>query len=214
MPQRHSILPRLAIVLALAAWVAPAYAQTWNEVGDAGSFIGTAQTTIGSGPLTTLNGTLSTPDDIDVYCITVGPTPRVLGLPVVTLQCVVNQGPTVWVFDASGVGVATNETCSGGGKTITTTLVSPGGPTTLYVAVAHYGVEPSSAGGPIWLPAVAGERTPDGPGAAGFLNGWAGTPVVAPLNPYQIGLGFATSCSDATPAPTTSWGSLKIRYGR
>ncbi|MEO1009020.1 MAG: DVUA0089 family protein [Planctomycetota bacterium] len=43
-----------------------AHAQEWNEIDDAGQDgIGDAQTTDGSGPLTTINGTLAT--DVDLY---------------------------------------------------------------------------------------------------------------------------------------------------
>jgi hypothetical protein len=42
-----------------------AWAQTWNESGDA-----PGQITIGLGPLVTINGTIGNPDfDVDVYCI-------------------------------------------------------------------------------------------------------------------------------------------------
>lgn len=211
---RTALVALFTAAVCSLAFAPHAGAQVWNEIGDAGDLISTAQLTVGAGPLITLNGTLSSPTDVDIYCIQVGPTPRVIGLPIASLQCVAHQGPNIWMFDASGVGAATNETCMAGVKGITTTLVSPPGPTNLYVAVSYYGVAPISPSGPIWLAAVAGERAPDGPGAAGALNGWAGTPVVQPLNPYQITFGFTAFCDAATPAAMPTWGSLKIRYGR
>lgn len=215
MPRHRAACALLPVaVLCSFALVSHARAQVWNEIGDAGDLIATAQITVGANPLTTLTGTLSSPTDVDVYCIQVGPTPRALGLPVASLQCVANQGPNVWIFDANGIGVATNETCMGGVKGITTTLVSPGLPTTLYVAVSYYGVAPTSPSGDIWLPAIGGERAPDGPGAAGALNGWAGVPNVQPINPYQITFGYTGYCDSATPASAPTWGALKVRYGR
>jgi hypothetical protein len=200
----------LALLLLTAAW--PAHAQVWNEVGDAGDLIATAQATVGGGPLVTLNGTLSSPADVDVYCITAGPAPRIPGLPIASLQCVVMQGPNIWMFDANGVGVATNETCSGGMKALTTSTVPAGGQGTFYVAVSYYGLNPVAAAGPIWLPAVGGERTPDGPGAAGALTGWAGMPVVQPINPYQITFGYTSFCSGTVSTAPSTWSLVKAFY--
>lgn len=215
MPRRLAAARALfAAALCLLAFAPRARAQVWNETGDAGDLVSNAQFTIGAGSLTTINGTLSSEADVDVYCVQVGPTPRALGLPVVSLQCVVNQGPNVWIFDANGLGVATNETCQGGTKLVTTTTLSPGAPATVYVAVSYYGLAPTSPGGAIWLPAIGGERAPDGPGAAGALNAWTGTGVIQPNNPYQVVLGYAAYCDAATPAAAPTWGALKIRYGR
>lgn len=199
----------LAVVLVIAS--APgAAAQVWNEVGDAGDLIATAQTTLGSGPLTTILGTLGSAGDVDVYCVQVGSTPRVPGLPVVRLQCVVVAGPQLYVFDATGAGIATNSICQFGFKTVTTDYLS--GPGTYYVAVAYDGVRPHSTGGAMWATGVLPERAPDGPGAASPLATWTGTGVVAPLNPYQLTLDYSGFCAAATPVTKTTWGSLKVRY--
>lgn len=199
-----------AAVLALALAVVPgARAQVWNEVGDAGDLVGSAQGTVGAGALTTLNGNLSSPADVDLYCIQVDIFPRII-VPIVSLQCFAQQGPNVWLFDANGIGIATNATCSGGGKTFGSTTIPGQG--TYYVAVSYSGVDPFSAPGAIWLPAIGGERAPDGPGAAGPLTGWAGIPVVQGPNPYQVTLSYVGYCDSATPAARPSWGSLKIHY--
>lgn len=205
------LVRRLAFAAALLLALAPAaHAQSWNEVGDAGDMIATAQVTVGAGPFTTLNGALGSAGDVDMYCIELGLTPRVLGIPAVQLQCVMVSGPNVWVFDAAGNGVATNQICAGGFKTVTTAMFpSPG---TYYVAVAYDGVRPQSAGGAIWDPSALTERAPDGPGAASPLTGWAGAGNVAPVNPYQLSLGYITYCDAATPAAKPTWGALKLRY--
>lgn len=201
----------LGIALVAIAVLAPAVrAQQWGESGDAGAIVATAQATIGAGPLTSIVGYLETAYDADLFCIHLSAVPPT-GLPIVQLQCVVNMGPNVYLFDAAGNGVFTNETCQAGGKTIVAPNVSlPAG--TYYVAVSYYGWEPASAGGPIWLSGLPGQRAPDGPGAAGTLIGWGGAPVVQPSNPYWINLSFMEFCSLPTPAARPTWGSLKTIY--
>lgn len=198
-----------ALVLALTA-ASGARAQIWTESGDAGDLVATAQSTIGSGVLTTINGALASPTDVDLYCIKM-PTVPPAGLPIVQLQCVVINGPNVWLFDATGKGVATNATCAGANKTIVAPTVSLA-PGTYYVAVSYSGLDPQSAGGAIWLPAILGQRAPDGPGAAGTLTGWAGTPLVQQINPYTITLGFMNYCDAPTATLRGTWGSVKILY--
>ena len=207
-------LPRLlmfvAAVLLASVAASGVRAQTWNESGDAGALVATAQVTVGTGALTTINGDLASPTDVDLFCIRMPSVPPA-GPPLAQLQCAVQLGPNVWLFDAAGQGVATNSTCSGGSKTI----LAPGislAPGTYYVAVSYSGLDPQSAGGAIWAPALPGQRAPDGPGAAGTLTGWAGSPTVQPINPYQIALTFMTYCDAPTPTARPTWGSLKIRY--
>lgn len=205
------LVRRLALAAALVLAVAPAaHAQSWNEVGDAGDMIATAQVTVGAGPLTSIFGALGSAGDVDVYCVQLGMTPRAFGIPAVQLQCVFDSGPNLWVFDANGMGITTNPVCMGGFKTVTTAYFpSPG---TYYVAIAYSGVDPVSAGGAIWAPGVPAERAPDGPGGASPLTGWSGSGLVAPVNPYQLSLSYISYCDAATPAAKPTWGALKLRY--
>lgn len=202
----------------LLVQAAPALAQVWNEAGDAGDLIATAQTTIGSGGLTQINGTLSSPTDVDIYCFQAGPAIRVFGHPILGLQCSVNAGPDLYVFDSNGVGLTTNETCSMGEKLLTTaTLGIPSNPAQFYVAVAYSGMNPVTSVGSIWQTGVPGERMPDGTDPTGVLAGWSGTGNVQPINPYTIVLGAAggvsiTFCDDAVPALEWSWSTLKGLY--
>lgn len=215
MSARYAIHRILAAVLVagLALVADRAAAQTWTEIGDAGDLVSTAQGTVGSGSLTTIAGSLSSPTDVDVYCIKAGPTVRIPGIPVVSLQCVVIQGPNVWVFDPNALGISTNETCQAGVKQLTNNtipaVVSQG---TYYVAVSYYGMNPFSAGGSIWQSAIPGERAPDGPGAAGALMGWSGVPNVQPQNPYQITLAWSSFCEAPVAVEKSTWGSLKVLY--
>lgn len=202
----------LAAVLIALTTATAARAQNWTETGDAGNTVPTAQTTVGTGPLTSIDGNLLSPTDVDLYCIRLTAVPPA-GLPLVQLQCVVMNGPNVWLFDAAGNGVFTNSTCSFGSKTIVAPNVSLA-PGVYFVGVSYTGMDPQSAGGAIWNTSVSGQHAPDGPGAPGPLTGWAGTPIVQPVNPYHINLNFMTYCDASTPSAHPSWGSLKIRYGR
>jgi hypothetical protein len=209
-------LPRLGTILAAAlvvlATATSVRAQVWNEAGDAGDLVGTAQITTGTGPLATINGALASASDVDLYCIKVPGVPPAGGL-LVGLQCAAIQGPNVWLFDANGIGVFATSTCAFGYKAILapSSSLAPG---TYYVAVAYGGVDPYSSGGPIWVPGFVPQRAPDGPGAASPLASWAGTGSVQPINPYVITLQYVDYCSAATPTVVQTWGSLKIRYGR
>ncbi len=190
--------------------VSGARAQAWNETGDAGDLVPSAQSTVGTGALTQINGALASPTDVDLYCIRMPAVPPA-GSPLIQLQCVVNQGPNVWMFDAAGNGVFVNETCQFGSKRILAPSVSLAAGT-YYVAVSYYGYDAQSAGGTIWLSGTPGQRAPDGPGAAGTLIGWAGSPVVQQLNPYTIYLSAMTFCEAPVPTRGLSWGGLKVTY--
>jgi hypothetical protein len=207
----HHILMALA-TLALLAIASSAFAQTWNETGDAGDLVATAQVTNGIGPLQTINGSLPLSDDVDLYCIQLTAVPPG-GLPIIGLQCVLNQGPNIWLFDANGNGVVMNETCQGGLKQ----LLAPNGgmtPGNYYVGVSYYGRNATSAGGFMWNPGVVGQHTPDGPGAPGPLTSWTGVVTMNPLNPYTITLNqnYFGYCSAATPTRNPTWGGLKSYY--
>ena len=217
MHPRHATSPvrwfALACSLAVLLAATGARAQVWNETGDAGSLIATAQITLGAGGISTINGNLAVPTDVDVYCVLLHATPPA-GTFLMALNCFAFHGPGIWLFNSAGVGIATNLVCSAGNKTLLAPNVSlPAG--NYYVAVAHDGVEPQSAGGAIWLSNVNAQHAPDGPGAAGALIGWAGTPNVQLPNPYTLtfNVNYFGFCDAATPTRKSTWGSLKLRYG-
>ena len=209
--QQHSRLLALAAGLLLALTAAPiARAQTWAESGDAGDLVASAQSTVGNGSLQKITGALGSPTDVDLYCVRLLSVPPA-GLPIVQLQCVVISGPNVWLFDALGNGVFLNQNCQFGSKTIVAPSVSLAAGT-YYVAVSYSGFDAQSAGGAMWLAAPIGQRSPDGPGAAGTLTGWAGTPNVQPLNPYTINLVGMGYCEVATATLNGTWGRVKGMY--
>lgn len=67
-------IPKLALALMVSTLPHLAQAGVWNEAGDAGDTPGTAQATLGTGPLTTIFGTLSVASDTDVFKIYVNDT--------------------------------------------------------------------------------------------------------------------------------------------
>lgn len=202
-PRLAGLLATLAAALLMACSAA---AQTWNETGDAGNLPASAQITAGSGALTTINGNLASASDVDMYCIRVVDPPAFLA----RLQCVVIQGPDLWLFNSAGTGVSANFLCQGGDKRVSGVFAATTG--TYYLAVSYRGVAPSAASGAIWLPSNVAEHAPDGPGAAGVVTSWPGTGNLQPINPYTIILAGAGFCDTPTPARGTAWGTLKVRY--
>ena len=148
--------------------------------------------------------------DVDLYCVRLATVPPA-GLPLAQLQCSINQGPNIFLFDATGKGVFTTSVCSGGNKTIVAPNASlPVG--TYYVAVSYLGYDPQTSGGPIWLQFLSGQRAPDGPGAALALASWSGSPLVQPLNPYHIALAGFSFCGAVVPTQRSTWGWIKVLY--
>ena len=90
-----------ATVLLVMFATSGARAQVWTETGDAGDLLSTAQSTLGTGALTAINGNLGSSTDVDLYCIRMTSVPPA-GLPLLQLQCTVTNGPNVWLFDEIG----------------------------------------------------------------------------------------------------------------
>ena len=208
-PRRASLA---AGAFALAAFsllaVTPANAQVWNEVGDAGNLPGAAQTTFGAGPLFTITGSLPTDADVDMYCIHIADRASFTA----SLNCLIQLEEDLYLFDSTGKGVALAQNCSAGQKRINNTFVTSSG--TYYLAVAWHGALAEAGGSDIWLAGLTSERAPDGPGAAGVLTGWAGSPVAQQgFANYSITLTGVGYCQPlVTPAGRHSWGHLKSIY--
>lgn len=194
----------LAAVIALFA-AAPARAQIWTEVGDAGPLPGVAQTTAGLGALTTINGATVPNEDVDMYCILI--TDRnAFGA---CLNCLFMLQPDLYLFDASGKGVALAQVCAAGCKQITSALVPGTG--LYYLAIAPQGALANSGAGSIWVAGLTSERAPDGPGAAGGITSWSPGVLQGPAS-YSIRISGATFCSAATPSRSSTWGRIRSTY--
>jgi hypothetical protein len=207
------LLPVAGLLLAsLLASASPARAQTWAETGDAGDLVATAQVTAGSGLFTAITGELSQQGDVDLYCLQLLAVPP-MNQPLAGIACSTNSDPSLFLFDAGGVGVDANLTCAGGMKLVAATgSMAPG---LYYLAVAHNARLPQSANGPIWSAAYTGHFAPDGSGAGAPLTGWIGTSLFVPPYPYQLTLysNWVGYCEQATPTASVSWGALKATYG-
>jgi hypothetical protein len=204
----------LAPALLAALLAAPAArAQTWTEAGDAGELVGTAQSTSGSGSLTSINGVLSGHGDVDVYCVQLTSVPP-SGLPLVWVSCASHADPTPYLFSAAGIGLDANMTCAGGLKETVAPNISlvPG---QYYVAVAHGDWLPQSAGGAIWQMLFTGPMWPNGPGAGSPLTGWVGPLTFTAPAAYTLVLNpnYFVYCDTATPVESSTWGALKAQFG-
>ncbi|MDF3036630.1 MAG: hypothetical protein K0S28_1904, partial [Paucimonas sp.] len=58
-----------ASLLASSLFINPAHAVNWNESGDAGQLLATAQEPLGNGPLRNIYGTVTNGADVDLYRI-------------------------------------------------------------------------------------------------------------------------------------------------
>jgi hypothetical protein len=61
----------LLVGIAMTSLSGMANAVPWFETGDAGELLNTAQVTTGTGPLTSISGTIATPADVDLYRISI-----------------------------------------------------------------------------------------------------------------------------------------------
>jgi hypothetical protein len=209
LPSRLSRLSSLLPVVALLSLLCfgSAIAQTWNEVGDAGATPGLAQSTAGLGPISRINGTLSTDTDADLYCIQV--TNRA-GFSA-GLNCAIQLQADLYLFDGLGKGIAVAQVCAAGNKAITSILLPSAG--LYYVGVAAHGALAFAGANAIWLAGFTSQRSPDGPGAAGSLTAWGGAPLLQPgFSTYGIDLTGAVFCNSVTPAGSPSWGHIRNIY--
>jgi hypothetical protein len=181
-----------AAALGLAAPLASA-GLIWQEVGDAGSLIGSAQTVTGGGPLAEIRGATSSADRQDLYLIEIKDVQNFSAIVTDLAEPGFDDYDTqLWLFDTNGFLVTGNDDDAASnvqfGSALfpgpngdgTPGLVAPG----LYVlAVTGFG-NPGNGGpgDPLDVNGVrlANQLTftehtgPDGPGGANPLAGWVG----------------------------------------
>ena len=162
------------------------FAAAWNESGDAGDSLFSAQTTVGIGPLTQINGTLPLDTDLDLYLIRIT---NFTSFQAVRNGAVAQTDPDLWLFDLSGNGVTFNNTTAFGQTKLTSANLTGNG--LYYLGVSNGGAVAASAGGAIWNTGNAGpfsgERAPDGPGAGQTFTHWSSYGVNNTFN-YTIDL--------------------------
>jgi hypothetical protein len=145
---------------------------TWVESGDAGNLLASAQFPTGTGGLFRIVGNLDTGGDADVYAINICDHANFSA----TTVGFTTTDTVLCLFDGSGHGVSyDDDNPADGGATFQSTITGLFVPQNgnYYLAITTFGSAPTSAGQLIWnATPYEPERQPDGPGAAGVLDGW------------------------------------------
>ncbi len=168
-------------VLMLSFLVTPAHAVNWQEVGDAGDLLSTAQEPEGNGPLRNIRGTVSTNADIDLYKIFIS-DPTTFSASVTSATG--NFDSVLALFNSGGFGVYGNDDAklgdSGAGLPAGS-LLGPQAPGWYYLAVFGLDTTPTSGNGttpdhyiaPNTSSPFTSVLSASGPGGASPLSGWA-----------------------------------------
>jgi len=187
-------------VFALAVFSAAASADIFNEVGDAGQLVGTAQNVTGVSPLTQISGMIADENDVDVYRILISDYAN-FSADTIGSQALSGVDTQLYLFDQNVFGIYGNDDLP-----IDTTLESilpaghASGPMSngIYLlAVSSFDNDPFSAAGDIF--SDSGHHTiltPTGPGGGSPLIGW-NDGADDEYGEYVINLTGAT----AVPAP-------------
>jgi hypothetical protein len=169
----------------------PQFGPTWFENNDAPALL-PGQTTSGEGNLTRIVGTLTDGSDVDLYKIIIS-EPNAFSA--TTIDGVVFDSQ-LFLFKEDGRGKVMNDDVAGGQESlIGHAFVTQAG--VYYLAVTRYDHDAMSGGNEIWRDTpAASERIPDGPGAAGIVDAWAGGGT--PGGDYQIFLTGAQFAQSST----------------
>ena len=144
------------------------------EAGDAPHQL-PGQLTLGTGPLLRIDGSLASADfDPDLYCIQITDagsfSATTVGSGLVDLS--------LWLFDATGAGVAhdgaddlSGDLNSGYQASLSSAFIP--GPGIYFLGVSRGGIDALSGTDEIWLDTPTVESPPGGPGAGGQLSDWS-----------------------------------------
>ena len=191
-------LLRLAVLALLFCCANEAYAQTYNEVGDAGETPATAQTVSGTGLLTRINGTLCV-GNADVYLINITNgaafAASTVGATTINTQ--------LFLFTESGIGLIGNDDT---GSLAFQSQIGPG----LFFPNGHYylgisgvGYDPINAGGlEIFSDNFTVTKTPLP--SRGPFAGFGSNINTSASGAYGINLTGATFISAAAPVPDST----------
>jgi hypothetical protein len=200
-PARRGVVSTFAVAMVAATVglvATQATAMTVAEVGDAGHVPGTAQAVAGGTTQITGQGSGldATTTDIDVYAFDWGGgslTIRTFGSTFDTM---------LFLFDSTGLGITANDDdiTFGGDVLLSSRLTATLSPGTYLIGIAdccRTATSTSGIDGRIWMPfSGVGQVSPDGPGAAGTLNGWLDSVTLmtptAGTSAYQIDFSAAT----------------------
>lgn len=144
-------------------------AQTWNEQGDAGETLSTAQACEGSGSLTAIHGNHDF-DDCDMYAIDIVDAANFRA----TVSSDTSFDTQLFLFDESGVGVTHHDDISSTNRRsrLTAQFVADEG--RYYLAISGWNKDPRSDQQQyLWNQTPSQiERAPDGPDATSPVDHW------------------------------------------
>jgi hypothetical protein len=166
-----------------------ASALTWDETtdggGDAGYLLSTVQATTGAGALTQITGDITTPEDVDMYLISIT---NASTFSATSTGGLTYGPPRLFLFDATGNGVSGYVDSTNTGAAISDTLVvTPG---TYHLALSGFSYPLAAGSQEIWvMPGTTDvERAPDGVAAASPLDDWSPSIVPFAVDSYTITL--------------------------
>ena len=191
----HIMIRALAIGLFVVAGTlaGPAAAAVWDETtdggGDAGTLIATAQLPAGVGQLTQITGMIPGPEDVDLYALYI---PNPAAFSAVSTDGFTYSTPRLFLFDATGLGVAGYIDSTNTGAALSSSLVTA--PGVYYLALSGWSYPENAPSQNLWTnPGVYDiERAPDGIAAAATLNDWTPSIVPVSFDDYTIDLTGAT----------------------
>jgi hypothetical protein len=192
------------IVASCILFVSAVRAQTWTETGEAGNLPGTAQSPIGAGTLSQIDGNINDPaepmgagNDRDMYVIFVD-NPAAFVATTVGGSTLDTQ---LFLFHTTGIGVTFSDDSGVSTQSRLTGMFVPS-PGLYLLAVARFDRDATGLGAEIWADTPFNtERAPDGPGAANPVDGWNGLGVTGITGAYSI---FLTGVSFPVTCPTAS----------
>jgi hypothetical protein len=202
------VVSRIAMTLVAAFGLAStASATPFVEIGDAGNLPGTAQVTVGLGPLTSISGFIgnNAPNsrvDADMYRLSIGDPGLFSATTVGTGGSLVDT--MLFLFDVTGLGVYANDDITGSPRSLLP-AGSPVGPQVAgdyFLLITAFGLSPVSGGGLIF-PAVPRTQVagPTGPGGGSPITGYTGFGARGSYTINLTGADFATPA--VVPEPAT-----------
>jgi hypothetical protein len=173
----RKILTTPLAMVAVLTFASAASAQTWAEIDDAGDLPDAAQVLIGTGPISAITGTISSPTDVDLFQIFLTGGRTFSATTVVPTGTLANT--QLFLFDADGIGVYANDDFTPSNPRSILPAGSPFTPSApgLYLlAISGFNRDPVSPGGPIFPSAPPiGIFGPTGPGGGQPVSGYSGT---------------------------------------
>lgn len=181
--------------------------QTWAEVGDAGELAASAQSTVGSGPLSLITGSLAA-NDVDMFHIRIDDP----SLFIAQHTAAFDFDSQMFLFNMNGTGVAFRDDATGLRGAVSGSFVPAAGDYLL--AISGWDRDPVDAAAlPIWNDTpFAVERAPDGAGAANPVASWSGNVVAR--GQYEIAIRGASFVPSPGSAALAGIGGLLVARRR